>query len=169
MGYSEGYSVCPTKRMLQNQDLNVCDYLPEPDMGLLNPSLELGGRHEVQLLAGRPNKRDKRDKGINKFLNTLSLIIKELYAMELNHLKKIAGITTPTLKEENEEQTEFGAYNIDALIKVLEEIKQVHGNLGLAAPRRNDGFSTEGLSIELRSIHAYNQTATYVCFLRSDS
>ncbi len=86
--------------------------------------------------------------------------------MELDQLKKIAGITTSILKEE---KTEFGAYDIDTLIKVLEEIKQVHGNLGLGAPRRNDGFSTEGLSLELKNIHAYNQTSTYVCFLRADS
>lgn len=39
---------------------------PVPDIGLLNRSLELGGRHEVQLLQGAPKNRPEH---VRKLLN----------------------------------------------------------------------------------------------------
>lgn len=77
----------------------------------------------------------------------------------IERIRKIAGIT-----ESEQKETEFGAYSIDSLITELTKIKNQYGNIGIASRTFDNKWNTEGVSIEIKSIHAYNQTSLYACF-----
>ena len=57
----------------------------------------------------------------------------------------------------------YSAYNLDSLIEELKKIKAEHGNIGLAIKTPSHKWSTEGVSIEINKIDAYNHVAKYAC------